>query len=154
MVNADSPPYPLLERTIDRFWETIPPLWGSIRAHIRSVSTETYDITFEQFHIMRHISRGTLSMSELANAKNISRPAISQAVNLLVNNGLIVRRRKDQDRRRIELELTIAGEKLLEAVFQDTRAWMRSRLAGLAHDELEIIVRALDCLQKVNLERS
>jgi len=151
--SSESPAEELLELTIDRFWETIPPLWGSIRAHIRSVSAENYDITVEQFHIMRHIRQGALSMSDLASAKNISRPAISQAVDLLVNNGLIVRRRKTQDRRYIELELTNAGDQLLKAVFHDTRAWMRSWLEALAPDELETIIRAMDILQKVNVER-
>ena len=70
----------LRNQAIDRFWETIPPLWGMIRTHIRGEATKNFDISVEQFHILRHVRRGTGSISELATAKNISRPAISLAL--------------------------------------------------------------------------
>jgi DNA-binding MarR family transcriptional regulator len=78
----------LRELAIDRFWETVPPLWGTIRSHIRSAATGNFDISVEQFHILRHVRKGIGSISELATAKNISRPAVSQAVEALVKKGL------------------------------------------------------------------
>ena len=56
----------LLQQTIDRFWETIPPLWSRIRSHLRSTAAEHFGITVEQFHILRHIHRGKNSVCELA----------------------------------------------------------------------------------------
>ena len=79
---------PLRDQAVDRFWETLPPLWNFIRSHIRATATSNFDITVEQFHVLRYVRRGVTSMSDLAVAKNISRPAISQAVDVLVKNGL------------------------------------------------------------------
>ncbi len=71
----------------------------------------------EQFHILRHIRRGLGSVSELAEVKQISRSAISQAVDLLVERGLICRLQNAQDRRNIPLELTEAGNSLLDTIW-------------------------------------
>jgi DNA-binding MarR family transcriptional regulator len=139
----------LQNQAIDRFWETVPPLWGMIRTHIRAEATKNFDITVEQFHILRHVRRGTGSISELATAKNISRPAISQAVEVLVKKGLLTRVQSTQDRRFVELTLTAAGNNLLDTVFQETREWMKKRMKMLSTDELETIASAMEALKKM-----
>lgn len=136
------------ERAIDRFWETIPPLWGMIRQHIRAEATGRFDISVEQFHVLRFVRRGTNSISELANAKNISRPAISQAVDALVNKGFLMRTQSTEDRRFVDLTLTDSGNALLDAVFKETRAWMRELLEDLSAEELETIASAMEALKK------
>jgi DNA-binding MarR family transcriptional regulator len=149
MPAPSSPTAKTLELTLDRFWETVPPLWSQIRAHIRSVATESFDLSVEQFHILRYIRRGRWSVSELAQAKNISRPAISQGVDMLVNKGLVTRTTHPDDRRYVELALTQEGNALLDAVFQNTRAWMLTRLAALSQDELESVDHAMESLKKM-----
>jgi DNA-binding MarR family transcriptional regulator len=145
MVSSDR----LRDQAIDRFWETVPPLWNTVRSHIRTVATAKFDITVEQFHILRFVRRGTASMSELATAKNISRPAMSQAVEILVKKGLLTRVQSTQDRRYFDLALTEAGNKLLDTVFQDARAWMKERMHGLTVAELETIGRAMEAMKKM-----
>ena len=139
----------LREQAIDRFWETVPSLWGTIRTHIRTEATTNFDITVEQFHILRHVRRGTGSVSELATAKNISRSAISQAVDLLVKKGLLTRVQSTQDRRFVELALTEAGNELLDKLFKETRDWMKTRMTQLSTDELETISKAMEALKKM-----
>ena len=149
MTIGSSPPDEILERTLDHFWETVPPLWGQVRAHIRSVATENFDISVEQFHVLRYIRRGNWSVSELAEAKNISRPAISQGVDTLVNKGLIARTPNPQDRRYVQLELTPAGNELLDTVFQNTRTWMKSKLASFTMVELDEVICGMEALKKM-----
>lgn len=139
----------LRDVAIDRFWETIPPLWNSIRSHIRATATANFDITVEQFHVLRYVRRGTDSVSELATAKNISRPAISQAVEVLVKKGLLTRVPSQEDRRCIELVLTEAGNNLLDTVFKKTRSWMKERMHKLSPDELETITKAMEIMKKM-----
>src|SRR5512139_3165924 len=134
----------LHDRAIDRFWETVPPLWNSIRSHIRATATANFDITVEQFHVLRYVRRGTDSVSELATAKNISRPAISQAVEVLVKKGLLTRVPSKEDRRCVYLVLTGAGNTLLNTVFKDNRDWMKERMGELSPDELETVARGLE----------
>jgi DNA-binding MarR family transcriptional regulator len=142
-------PERLYDHAIDRFWETVPPLWNFVRSHIRAAATTQFDISVEQFHILRHVRRGIGSMSELATAKNISRPAISQAVDVLVNKGLLTRVQSTQDRRYVELALTQEGNRLLDTVFKETREWMKERLHGLSAQELETIAEAMQIMKKI-----
>lgn len=139
----------LRDQAIDRFWETVPPLWNTVRSHIRATTTANFDITVEHFHILRFVRKGTESMSELAAAKNISRPAMSQAVEVLVKKGLLTRIQSTQDRRYVELALTEAGNQLLDTVFKETRIWMKERMQGLTANELETIARAMDAMKKM-----
>ena len=134
---------------IDRFWETVPPLWGMIRTRIRASATADFGITVEQFHVLRYVRRGTESMSELASAKNISRPAISQAVKVLVQKGMLRRTHKSADRRYVGLALTKEGNALLDALFRRTRAWMATRMRSMTVDELRTIAGAMDALKKM-----
>jgi DNA-binding MarR family transcriptional regulator len=139
----------LREQAIDRFWETVPPLWNSVRSHIRATATAKFDISVEQFHVLRYVRRGTASVSELATAKNISRPAISQAVEILVKKGLLTRIQSKEDRRCVELVLTEAGNNLMDTVFKETRAWMKELMRELSPDELETIANAMEIMKKM-----
>lgn len=139
-----------LRQAVDAFWETFPPFWHRVRAHIRQIATEQYDISVEQFHVLRHIRRGDNSISDLAESKNISRPAMSQAVNALVNKGLIIRSPDAKDRRHIRLALTDSGNALLDAIFEDTRQWMMESLSSLSDSELQTLTQAMESLKKID----
>ena len=53
------------QQIIDKFWEFFPPVWHSVKAHIRHDATEKFDITVGQFHILRRIRQGADSVSKL-----------------------------------------------------------------------------------------
>lgn len=142
----------LLDQTFDRFWDTIPSLWTFVRSHIRATATGKFDITVEQFHVLRYVRRGTESISELATAKSISRPAISQAVDVLVKKGLLTRSQNLRDRRFVELSLTEEGSALLDAVYQDTRIWMKDQMNLLTEGELKVVINAMGILKKLQGE--
>jgi DNA-binding MarR family transcriptional regulator len=138
-----------LKQAVDLFWEAFPPLWRMIQAHIREVAVEQFNISVEQFHILRHIRRGRDSVSALAEAKDISRPAISQSVDLLVIKGLILRSTDPQDRRHVRLALTAEGNALMDAIFGDTRRWMMKTLEPLSADEIQALTGAMESLKKI-----
>ena len=138
----------LIPIAIEAFWGTIPPVWNRIKGNVRSIAVENYDISVEQFHILRHIRKGLTSVSELAEVKQISRSAISQAVDLLVERGLICRRQNARDRRTIPLELTRAGDRLLDTISERNRAWMKSQMTSLSVQDLETLTSAMEILAK------
>ena len=138
----------LLQQTIDRFWETVPPLWSRIRSHLRSTAAEHFGITIEQFHILRHINRGKNSACELAATIGISRPAVSQAVDALANKGLLTRQQDTADRRYVTLALTENGSILLKGIFEQNRIWMLGKLNELSQDELSAAIQAMETLKK------
>lgn len=138
-----------LQKAVDAFWEALPPFWHSVRNFIRQIAAEQFDITVEQFHILRHIRKGHATVSELAQVKQISRPAISQSVDALVNKGLIERRPNPVDRRNVQLELTGEGDALLDTIFNQTRSWMAESFSALEKDDLNRLVQGLEVLKKV-----
>jgi DNA-binding MarR family transcriptional regulator len=139
----------LTRHAVDVFWETYPPLWRMIQAHIREAAVEQFGISVDQFHILRHIRRGRNSVSELAEVRDISRPAVSQCVDLLVTRGLIFRTTDTLDRRHIKLDLTPDGNSLLDAIFGNTRQWMVEKLDTLTSDEIQAFTFSMDSLKKI-----
>ena len=137
-----------LRQVVDGFWETFPPLWRSIQAHIRQVAAEQFNITVEQFHILRHIHKGAHSVSELADIGHISRPAISQAVDALVNKDLVSRTQSAADRRYVKLELTPDGSALLDAIFGQARQWMKTKLTSLEAGDMQTVMSGLTLLKE------
>ena len=137
---------------IDKFWEFFPPVWHTVKAHIRQEATENFDITVGQFHILRRIKGGTDSVSKLADDSHTSRPAISRAVDVLVIKGLVVRSQNPADRRNIQLSLTEAGQSLMEVLFSNTRKWMAEKFSVLDGGEFEAILVAGDALKRAFTE--
>jgi DNA-binding MarR family transcriptional regulator len=136
----------LIPAAIEAFWSTIPPVWNRVKGNVRTIALENFDISVEQFHILRHIRRGLTSVSELAEVKQISRSAISQAVDILVERGLICRRQNVIDRRNIPLELTESGNALLDTISEKNRAWMKSRMRALTAQDLQTLTSAMEIL--------
>ena len=132
-----------LTQTIDQFWETVPMVWNLIRSHLRTIAAEQFDISVEQFHVLRHIRKGLTSVSDIADARQISRPAVSQAAELLVEKGLITRRQEANDRRFVHLALTPRGEDLLNQLFRQNRAWMMEKMASIRAEDLTLITTGL-----------
>ena len=132
-----------LTQTIDQFWETVPMVWNQIRSHLRTIAAEQFDISVEQFHVLRHIRKGLTSVCDIADARQISRPAVSQAAELLVEKGLITRRQEANDRRFVHLALTPRGEDLLNQLFRQNRAWMMEKMASIRAEDLTLITTGL-----------
>jgi DNA-binding MarR family transcriptional regulator len=152
MVRAENEIGLLQKSTIEAVWTTLPPLWNRIKGHIHSLAESQYGISVEQFHILRHIRKGHTSVSELALVKQISRSAISQAVDGLVERGLVCRLQNEQDRRNIPLELTHAGSLLVEGLLESNRVWMAEKMAGLTEEEYKTVSQAMDILGKAFAE--
>ena len=137
-----------LQLTIDRFWETFPPVWDRIRGNIHLIVANHFDISVEQFQILRLIRKGAGSVSELATARQISRSGMSQAIDILVDKGLITRTESAEDRRYTRLELTSQGDDLLDAIFKKNRSWMMEKLAQLGPEEISGILCGMEALKK------
>ena len=138
----------LLQQTIEQFWDAIPPVWGHVRSQARAYAVQDFGVSLIQFEILRHIRRGAHSVAELAERQQISRPAVSQAVDSLVEEGLVSRSQDPQDRRFVDLELTERGRALINAIFTKNRQWMMEKMKELRPDEMETIIRALGILKE------
>jgi DNA-binding MarR family transcriptional regulator len=137
----------MIQQAIDRFWESVPPSWNQVRGNLRSIATQSYKMSVEQFRILRHIRNGRNSVSELAEAKQISRPAVSQAVEVLVQQGYIARQQSRTDRRCVKLELTPKGNAILTNIFDRNSQWMVEKLEALSPEQLNLLLDGLEILK-------
>lgn len=110
--------------------------------------TETLGVTTRQVTLLRQVrSSPGLSLRELAALEGISAPSLSDHVDRLEAAGYVVRARAADDRRRVGLDLTPAGEALLRRVRSLRTTWLASRLNALEPDELAALSAALPALR-------
>ena len=85
------------------------------------------DMTLPQFRVLGLVSRAPERANQLARQAAISRPSLTGVLDGLESRGWVRRREVDGDRRGVELEVTAAGRKALEAAHDAVQA----RLAEL-----------------------
>jgi len=133
---------------IDKFWEIVPPVWRQTRTRIRSIAFEQFQMSVEQFQVLRRIRRGSTSVSALAEASQTGLPAVSKAVEALVRRGLVARSSDPRDRRKVPLALTDEGQRVLQVIFGEAEAWLARRFDKLDAGETEALMKGLDVLLK------
>jgi DNA-binding MarR family transcriptional regulator len=112
--------------------------------------TEQLGITARQATLLWLVKRSPgLSLAALAAEEGISPPALSGNVDRLERAGLLRRVRSDEDRRRVGLELTDEGAKLMRRVRARRTTWLSTRLRGLEPSELEAIEKAVPALSRL-----
>ena len=112
--------------------------------------TESLGITSRQATLLSLIKEHPgLSLRELAALERISAPSLSGHVDRLEQAGLIERVRSGGDRRRVGLELTTVGDRLLRKVRAQRTTWLAERLAELSPDQVEAVENAIEPLNEL-----
>jgi len=83
---------------------------------------------------------------ELAALERMSAPAVSGYVDRLEGAGLVARTPVAGDRRRVGLELTAAGRKLVRSARAMRTEWLATRLRRLTDEQLSALEAALEPL--------
>jgi DNA-binding MarR family transcriptional regulator len=98
-----------------------------------------------------HAIRSTpgIGIRELAASEGMSRPAMTAAVNRLQRAGLVTRRRSGADARRVELEVTEEGTRILRSARSRRTAWLAARLEKLDPAEREAVAAAIAPLDRL-----
>jgi DNA-binding MarR family transcriptional regulator len=132
---------------IDKFWESVPPAWRQTRSQIRRTAIEKFQMSEEQFQVLRRIRNGSASVSALAEASQTSRSAVSKAVELLVRRGLVTRSQNPHDRRNLPLALTEQGQRMMDGVYDEAEGWLSARFARLTAEETASLLQGLEILR-------
>jgi DNA-binding MarR family transcriptional regulator len=90
-----------------------------------------------------------IGVRELAVREGVSTAAMSTALTRLESAGLLQRTRAQADRRRVGLELTDAGQRVLRSARSRRTAWLASRLGRLTEVELAAIDSVIDPLTRL-----
>jgi DNA-binding MarR family transcriptional regulator len=90
-----------------------------------------------------------IGVRELATKEKISAPALSNHVDRLERDGLVTRTPSIADKRRVGLNLTDEGQRLLRRVRSRRTAWLVSRLGKLTPTELAAVEAAIEPLSRL-----
>jgi len=87
-----------------------------------------------------------IGLRELAARQRVSPPAMTKHVDRLERDGLVERTQSESDRRRVGLNLTADGQRLLRRVRSRRTAWLAQRLEELDPADLAAIEAAVEPL--------
>lgn len=109
----------------------------------------TGNLTRLHFAIMGVLSRGSMSVTELANSLMMTKSQMTHLIDQLVGPGIVERRPDGKDRRVINLSLTEPGRVLLDDAKRKVQETIRQALAGLSADDLRAMSGALKTLKDI-----
>jgi DNA-binding MarR family transcriptional regulator len=98
-------------------------------------------------HVIR--SNPGIGVRELARREGMTAAGMSTALTRLEGAGLIRRTRGDADRRRVGLELTDQGLRVLRSARSRRTAWLAARLQRLTPQELAAVDSVIDPLTRL-----
>jgi DNA-binding MarR family transcriptional regulator len=104
-------------------------------------------LSFSQINIlMRLIHGGSTGVSEIGEQLGVTNAAASQAVDRLVQLGLIERTEDPEDRRAKRLALTQKGRALIEESVEARSKWIEGLTDALTPEQQNMIISALTLL--------
>ena len=104
-------------------------------------------LSFSQVNVLMRLFHGSkCGVSGIGEEMGVSNAAASQAVERLVQMGLIERSEDPDDRRHKRLTLTPKGRTLIASGIEDRIAWFADVADGLTADEQQTVIRVLTLL--------
>src|SRR4051794_37891859 len=124
-----------------------------LRTHADQKAAQ-FGMTRAQWAVLARLDRCQgLKQTELAEMLDLQPITLTRLLDRLCDNGLIERRADPEDRRAKRLYLTAAARPLLERLVDLGEELMGSALAGLAQDDIALIVSKL-AVMKENLRQA
>ena len=122
----------------------------STRAQLQAIGVE--DLPRNGAFILFGVHSGGGLRENLHAGLGVTKQAVSQAVDILVNRGYLERNPDASDRRRITLELTERGHQVVEAVWRGTEAIDRELEARVPEGTVEAMRAGLMALADIKAE--
>jgi len=102
-----------------------------------------------QLHLLGLLNElGPTTVSHLAALLGTSPPSASAMVDRMVDTGLVVRERNEDDRRVVTVSLSPGGKNALEAALGGRREMLERVLSQLDDEELRTTLRVIDRLEE------
>ena len=107
-------------------------------------------VTLTQLSAMGTLRKsGPMSAGELAAFERVQPPSMTKVLANLEERGLVQREVHPTDRRQVVLEITPAGEALLDSERRSRDAWLTKQLAMLSAEDRALIQRAIPIMEKL-----
>jgi DNA-binding MarR family transcriptional regulator len=109
----------------------------------------TRELTRTESGLLATLLDGPRRITELATSEALAQPTVTKLVDRLERLGFVTRERSDSDGRVVMVTITADGRAEIAAVREQVRSLMRETVAGLTDDELALLIRASDTLEKM-----
>ncbi len=129
-------------------------------ADLLSQIAKNHGLSKTQLLILRHIVETASSQGKFFTIKDLAQymqktpPAIVPHINLLEDKGLVIRKRRRFDRRKVYLIPTKDGEKIAETLLsEETDPWFFPVLTQMPDEELTFLANKLEMLARIVSEK-
>lgn len=115
-----------------------------LRRHVQSPLTPSQTAALSSLERL-----GPLTLGELSQVEGVRPPTMTKIVAALEEEGMVVRRPDERDRRVVHVAATASGTRLLAGNRSRTDAYLADRLHALSPDDLAALQRAVEVLERV-----
>ncbi len=128
-----------------RIWLRLLTCATLIEHEVRHGLHRSFETTLPRFDVLAQLQRAgkPLSMGDLSRRLMVTNGNITGLVDRLARDGLVRRRRSDEDRRVQVVSLTPAGAASFARMAADNRGWVTRLMTGLAREEKEVLFALL-----------
>lgn len=112
------------------------------------------DLSVTEMHTIEAIGmRESRSMSEVAEDLSITVGTLTTAINKLINKGYVERKRIEEDRRVVLIQLTKKGKLAYRIHEKFHKDMVKNTIEGLSEEEEEILIKSLEKLNNFFKEK-
>ncbi len=134
------------DQCADLLMDTMPLVMRAIRAEMRR--QRPLDLSVMQFRALGFVRRNPgVSLSQVASYIGLTLPTVSKMVDGLVERQLIIREAAIEDRRRITLRLSAAGQDAVATAHRATQRQIAAQLAPMSGEQRIVVAQAMRTLR-------
>lgn len=124
----------------------------AVMSHFRPILA-AHDVTEQQWRVIRVLHEaGKLDATELADKASILAPSLTRMIRSLEERGFITKHKDDADGRRVLLQITAAGQAIVEDVMPESLKVYADIDTRFGVDRVEKLLDMLDELASLKLE--
>lgn len=132
---------PSLEEKARTLTEYLGLLTGRFQFLKSDVMPPECELNLRELRVMVFLGRsGPSIMSEIADHQGLAMSTATGIVDRLVQKDLLIRKRPEEDRRVVEVELTDKGQEVYQWHFEEHVQFSRNILQSLNHDDQETLM--------------
>lgn len=129
----------------------------SIEKHLRKIDymirlkgreiLKDFNITIPQFTALQIlINNGNLTIGELSQKMALACSTITDLIDRMEKNQLVVRRKDEKDKRVVRIEVLPAGHEIVKRVLEKRVEFLESKMASLTEEETDLLKEGLESL--------
>jgi DNA-binding MarR family transcriptional regulator len=108
------------------------------------------DLTLSQVSALAVVfSSGPLTAGDLAAAEQVRPPSMTRMIGALEAAGMVERGGNPEDARQVLVSVTDLGRETMETYIQRRQQWLTEHLAELSADDLDVLHRAAQLLERL-----